>query len=168
MANRRFFHCCLILFGLTRVLMAQPYPYTLTLDGSNSAPYPNSPWTAATNYSVSCNSATISNFLFSGYSRTEIKASESIRIMPSSHAGTFLNGNPNGYFHAGGDPNILKIASFHPNRWTCEKYDRFEIGVEIPNDILYQINNFLTGGSGPIAINPYDPDKLKIECTFVN
>ena len=68
------------------------------------------------------------------------------------------------------NPNLLKVASFHDNGWDhIPKYERFEIGIKLPVEIQNLIDNFIEDPNFPNEpnyLNPYDPDKIKVECVF--
>lgn len=56
------------------------------------------------------------------------------------------------------------IASFHNNQWNnIGRFERFEIGVELPDSIDQQIEDFLNNQPG---INPYNFKEILLEGVF--
>jgi hypothetical protein len=97
----------------------------------------------------------------------QVTASHEIYCQPGLYAGTFSSG---GYADFKIDANQVAIASFHQNGFTgIPKYERFELGIKLPQYIQDQINAFLiTKTNGPNKINPYDPNQIRISCQFTS
>lgn len=94
-----------------------------------------------------------------------IEAATQIELLPGTIAGNFTSP---GFFHASTQPSALNVVSFHPNGWlNIPKYDKLELGVKISNTSLAQMNNYFSS-TGTTGINPYDPDKYRLVCTFSN
>jgi hypothetical protein len=133
------------------------------------SPYYGTPWWGnAYDYTtLRSNSQVVKNIQFIDYSRTELKSAVSVRLSSGVHVGNLMPATWEwtSYFHAGIDPTILEIASFHPGIWSCAQYDKFEVGIKLPPAIDQQVETFLNGGTG---INPYNPDELRIEANFTH
>lgn len=106
-----------------------------------------------TNYSVHINA------------KVNLKASNQIHLTPKTSFYTFLNGSA--YVHAQIDPTLLKVASFHANGFNnIGRFERFEMGIELPFGILQSTEQFLN--SSVPGINPYDYSQLTFEADFKN
>lgn len=74
-------------------------------------------------------------------------------------------------FYARIDNSGLVVADMTKgnNPWNPIKYERFEIGIDLPDNIQNQIDAFLsTGTPGANKINPYDPQQIKIKAEFAH
>lgn len=96
----------------------------------------------------------------------ELHPEQEILFGPDAEITNF-NGNGNLYAHI--DSKFINVASFSTNAsngdpWSVLKYDKFELGVTLPQNIIDQINNFFNGNTG---LNPYDPDQIRVECNFI-
>lgn len=174
-----FFRKILLLPGCLGILnMIAQLPY-------NPISY-TSPNSYSGNYSTGThvfygNQAQVQNLNVSGSANYTLKASKSIVFTPANSVSNLSSGAFHSYIDA---TNVLDIASFHTNGWNnIPKYDRFEIGVNLPfnpstymetsgpevNLIGHQVFRFLTNTAPTLSkLNPYDPDQLKIKCTFVS
>lgn len=68
------------------------------------------------------------------------------------------------YTHAYINPSHFEVYDMY-GTWNPVKFEKLEMGIQLPQNIQSQINNFLTTNSG---VNPYDPDQIKIECKFIS
>lgn len=144
----------LLYYSSTNLFSQTPYNVALT----NSSPVTTGPHVISANKITTGNPYSVTN-----NGNVTLKAANEIQLSPSTSAYAF---NSSGQYVAIIDPNLLQIGSFHANGFTgVPQYSKFELGVTLPVSIQQQIDNFLTTGSG---INPYDPDILKVKCTFIS
>lgn len=62
--------------------------------------------------------------------------------------------------------NQISIISLHDNGFkNIPKYERFEIGVQLPAEFQQEINNFLENNDG---INPYDPSQVEVTASYTS
>jgi len=74
------------------------------------------------------------------------------------------NNTGNYYLLSPPDTNIISVKSFHPLLFSgIPAFDRFEIGIKVPQSIKQKIDNFLNNSPG---LNPYNPDDIKIQCEY--
>ena len=130
----------------------QLYP-PVVIDGSQ-------PWTSGT-----IRLSNVETYIYqnsaTNTSDAELKAAVEIVMAPDAVAGGYTGA---GQFRAAIDPQAISVVSFHPNGWqNIPRYEKFEMGVKLPANIQSQIDAFL---SGQVGINPYDPDQIKVECSF--
>lgn len=92
------------------------------------------------------------------------KAGHQIRLLPGFKSYAL---NSTGKFHAYIAPSTFNVVSMNSTGWTVGMYERLELGVQIPDTFLNLVQTYfnITGSSG---INPYDPAKLQLKCTFTN
>jgi hypothetical protein len=97
----------------------------------------------------------------------DIKASKEILIQPDGIAANFNN---SGNFTAEIKQSYLNPAAFKSPLgldlyWNqIYRYDRFEVGVQLPPNINQSIEDFLNGNNS--GINPYDQDQIKLVGTY--
>lgn len=145
---------CVFLKTLLLISQTTPPPYTVpggvNLSSGNDLQSAKSVIVGAGGYNVTTAGASI------------VEGSDYVQVLPGYEVTNLTSGNA--WLRVNTD--IPGVASFHPNGFSgIAKYDRFEIGVNIPLTIQNQINNFIQNGVG---INPYDRDQIKVECTFTN
>lgn len=103
-------------------------------------------------------------FDFNGSSNKAITSPTSVHIKPGFHAGNY---GPSGGMHIGITPkSLFDVAAI--NYGSLEyilRYEKLELGVDLPADILQKVNNFVNGSSEP-KINPYLEWELKVEAQF--
>lgn len=150
-----------LLFCLLFVVTAKaqtPYSSTLNLTGSvNSGTFVNNPSDFNARHVTS-------NQQISGSAYVIYYANQEIKL---TH-GFAVSGNP--LFEAkirnSGDIEVVDMTK-GSNPWNPKKYERFELGVSLPDNIQNQVNAFLsTGNNGAGKLNPYDPEQLKIKAEF--
>lgn len=95
---------------------------------------------------------------------TTIEAAEYVQVLPSYEAVGFTNGQA--WLKIRQD--VARVASFHTNGFSAiPKFERFEIGVAVPQIIQAKIDAYLLAGvNGASRINPYDPDQIRVECLY--
>ncbi|MBA2613205.1 MAG: T9SS type A sorting domain-containing protein [Bacteroidetes bacterium] len=156
---------------------------------TSQIPYNPTPANFSGNYS----SGTQNNYSYNATLNTvnassavayDIKASNSIGILAGSSAANFSSGS----FAAHIDPPPFEVVSYHPGGFNnIPLYDKFELGIKLPDGITKNINDFFGNtnyvdagaisypcpngygnqfNTGANYINPYDPDQISVEATF--
>lgn len=109
--------------------------------------------------------STINNPVYcSQNAQVNFQAGTHIILKPGFYAGSFsATGYANFFIHQ----QPINIVVYNPNPYQGDvpEFDKFELGLKLPEDINTQINLFL--GTYPnynrdIGINPYDPDKIDV------
>ncbi|MCC7301458.1 MAG: DUF5060 domain-containing protein [Bacteroidia bacterium] len=102
--------------------------------------------------------------LFDQQAQVEFKSGKSIKMLPGFRAGNFTTGHFLAHIEEPAvNAFIYSPANYDPINNPILKYSKFEIGIELPQSIQDQINDFIGGNAG---INPYDPDQIKIQVDF--
>lgn len=98
-----------------------------------------------------------------GTGEKAFRADEVINLKPGFSV-TALTGDGN--FHAYIQKADFMPVVYHPLATPGEvgKWERFEIGVPLPETVLDQVNTFLTTETG--GLNPFNPEQLRIEANF--
>lgn len=186
MINVRFRIAFFLLIFLAVKVKSQQIaiPYKTIISGGQYSS-DGSPWQSPQVYKKTATQLEVDDFIFGTAAKVDLLASDYIRIKPTTRAGSFYSNDPNWnpYFHAGIDPNMLNIASYHPNGFVnIPQYDKFELGIKLPEEITQKVDDFFgkfkngthngygsefkQGPSYPNNINPYDPDQISVEATF--
>lgn len=104
-------------------------------------------------------------FSVSGTAHVDFKAGQYIALKPGFSAGPFTG---NGSFHAYIAQNDFDVVIINPeNNNSPEvvgKFEKFEMGIKLPQDVTNQINDYLLNPN--TGINPYDQNSISIEATF--
>lgn len=102
--------------------------------------------------------------LFDQQANVEFKSGKNIKLLPGFKAGNFTTGHFLAHIEEPAlNAFIYAPVNYHPINNPILKYNKFEIGIELPQDIQNQVNDFIAGNDG---INPYDPDQIKIQVDF--
>lgn len=107
------------------------------------------------------------NYLFNGSSNKKVTAATEIKLQPDFHAGAY---NATGGMHL----NILPKSNFdvavmnYTSLNSVLRYEKLELGVQLPQVILDKVNNFVH--EIPIAnhqkLNPFIDRELKVQAVF--
>ena len=91
-----------------------------------------------------------------------VKSDVSIEVFEN----TELAPNTVGYSELRIEPSAINAAWFYPESTvgTVGKYDKLEIGLDLPATIDSQITEFLADIDE--GLNPFDPDDINLEATF--
>jgi|GEM_PF-2506262 len=109
------------------------------------------------------------SYLFQNTSNHKVTANTTINILPDDgfHAGEFSSGGQMWL-------NIKPKADFdvavmnYPNLMGAVRYEKLELGVELPPDINTKVNNFIDSINPAQQLNPFMEWDLKVQATFVD
>ena len=99
-----------------------------------------------------------------GSSQVNFQGGERVMLMPGFNVSGLTSGGFFRGFIKKPDFTIYVISPSNPTT-PVDKYKKLEVGFELPAYIANQVNSYLSGGSG---LNPYDPDQISVEATFIH
>ncbi len=96
----------------------------------------------------------------------EFKASGHIKVSPNFKMGSSAT-NPDKFRLASLEAH--DVALFEPNDlFAVKRYERFELGVELPEALQTGINSFIADPSAPDAINPFLEWEIDVKATYIH
>jgi hypothetical protein len=104
------------------------------------------------------------NININGNQNVELKAGEEINL----DGEVWVHPNANGNFYAHIEPNEIGLAWYQPygTPGSVLKYDKVEIGIDLPDDINQQIQNYLLENSNILKLNPFNPEQVDVKAEF--
>jgi len=105
------------------------------------------------------------NLTVSGTKQVDLYSGTYVNLKPGFKT-TGLTGN--GYFHADVEENPINLAVFTPEFFDGQvvKYEKFEIGIQLPENINQAIENFVNEIPHSSPINPYNPEQIDVKAEF--
>lgn len=100
-----------------------------------------------------------------GPMKVEMTSGKEIHLQPGFSAGNFAL---NGHYHGQIEGEQLEVAIYEPlaNPGTVPVYEKFELGIKLPENIENLIANFVNEVPNTIQINPYNTDQVDIRADF--
>ncbi len=98
-----------------------------------------------------------------GNQNVELKAGEEINL----DGEVWVNPNANGNFYAHIEPSEVGLAWYQPydTPGSVLKFDKVEIGVDMPDDVNQKIENYIMN-SGLLKLNPFNPEDIDVKAEF--
>ena len=120
--------------------------------------------TTINNFSCIEAPGTVPSVSINGSQAVEFISSEGIQLKSGFHASGFNN---DGSFRAKIAESNLDIAIYTPQNYVGQvpKYEKLEIGIELPDAIMEEIKNFTDELSGN-KLNPFNPEQVDVKAEF--
>lgn len=109
------------------------------------------------------------NYLFNGSSNKKVTAANEIHIKPGFHAGAY-NSDGGMWLNIAPKSDFDVAVINYPDLNNVLKYEKLELGVQLPQEILTKVNNFIAGlPDVPISekINPYLDWEMRVYAEFI-
>jgi Secretion system C-terminal sorting domain len=106
------------------------------------------------------------NYSFSNGQYNIVTASESIHLKDGIHSGQFTNGQM--HLRLGEKSDFDVAVMNYPDLDGVLKFEKFELGIDLPADIQTKVDNFVNNASVPLTekLNPYLDWEIRVYTKF--
>jgi hypothetical protein len=153
----------ILLLGISKVAVSQVSVYSCGSFGLLTEDVLNQ---SEPEYYGTCIDFNDDNYSFSNGQYNIVTASESIHLKEGFHAGQFTNGQM--HLRLGEKSDFDVAVMNYPDLDGVLKFEKFELGIDLPTDIQTKVDNFVNNASVPASekLNPYVDWEIRVYTKF--